>query len=206
LTGRNLEPWRAILAVALWLDENGIEGLSKRMRALSMGYQSERCEFESSDLTRLVIRAVVALADFPATSATSAASATNSGTPLATSEIANKAKQLAAEEELGINQETLTNDRVGRVLGRQRLEKADRVEGKKGRQWMIHVAEVARWKVVYSLSEGKTEGGQKTSGDSGDSGEVAETAPSPPPPANNEWLETAICKMNDSTHRERVTI
>src|SRR5262245_41288979 len=55
LTGRNLEPWRAILAVALWLDENGAEGLSKRMRDLSIGYQKERNDFETADMVRLVV-------------------------------------------------------------------------------------------------------------------------------------------------------
>jgi hypothetical protein len=39
LVGRNLEPWRATLAVALWLDEQGVSGLFKRMDRLSVAYQ-----------------------------------------------------------------------------------------------------------------------------------------------------------------------
>ena len=33
LTGRALEPWRAILAVAAWLDDNGAAGLFERLEA-----------------------------------------------------------------------------------------------------------------------------------------------------------------------------
>src|SRR5262249_49102338 len=56
LTGRTLEPWRAILAVAWWLDDNGVRGLRDRMSDLSKAYQTERPNFESGDLTRLVIQ------------------------------------------------------------------------------------------------------------------------------------------------------
>ena len=61
LAGRNLEPWRAVLAVALWLDNNGIDGLWYRMEALSVDYQSERIDLEPGNLTALVIRALVRL-------------------------------------------------------------------------------------------------------------------------------------------------
>lgn len=58
LTGRNLDPWRAILAVADWLDTNGVDGLWKKMDALAVSYQGERLDLEISDLTALVIRAL----------------------------------------------------------------------------------------------------------------------------------------------------
>ena len=42
LTGRDLEPWRAILAVAFWLqEEHGITGLYERIEELSVAYQTE---------------------------------------------------------------------------------------------------------------------------------------------------------------------
>jgi hypothetical protein len=59
LAGRALQPWRAILAVAGWLDANGVEGLWQRMEALSVDYQSERVDLEVSDYTALVIRAMI---------------------------------------------------------------------------------------------------------------------------------------------------
>ena len=61
LTGRNLEPWRAILAVALWLDDHGTAGLFERLDALSVAYQTERTDLEIGDLTALVIRAFVVM-------------------------------------------------------------------------------------------------------------------------------------------------
>ncbi len=84
LSGRELEPWRALLAVALWLDEQDKEGslrrplspegalaapksgwttpvetrlgLFDRLEHLSWRYQEERRQLESDDLTRLVVR------------------------------------------------------------------------------------------------------------------------------------------------------
>ncbi len=86
LSGRELEPWRALLAVALWLDEQDHEGRLRRPRQastvtgerrswwthppgdavglyerheqLSWRYQEERRQLESDDLTRLVIRSL----------------------------------------------------------------------------------------------------------------------------------------------------
>jgi hypothetical protein len=59
LTGRNLEPWRPLLAVAKWLNDQGVTGLWKRMEALSQGYQAERQDLEPGDLTTLVIQQVL---------------------------------------------------------------------------------------------------------------------------------------------------
>jgi len=56
LTGRALEPWRPILAVAQWLEDTGVEGLWTRMEALSKAYQEERPDLESADLQVLVIK------------------------------------------------------------------------------------------------------------------------------------------------------
>jgi hypothetical protein len=56
LAGRGLEPWRSILAVALWLQDNGAQGLFDRMERLSWAYQRERSQLQTTDLTMLVIR------------------------------------------------------------------------------------------------------------------------------------------------------
>ncbi|MEP7338016.1 MAG: DUF3854 domain-containing protein [Acidobacteriota bacterium] len=128
LTGRNLEPWRAILAVALWLDDNGVPGLSRRMQKLSLCYQSERAEFESNDLTRLVVSAISAIFAVPAVL---------SQTPLSTQQITEKAKEMADKGESGIDPETINSRKVGWILKRLRLEKGGREEGKKGRKWLV---------------------------------------------------------------------
>ena len=56
LAGRGLEPWRSILAVALWLQDNGAQGLFDRMERLSWAYQRERSQLQTADVTTLVIR------------------------------------------------------------------------------------------------------------------------------------------------------
>ena len=44
--------------MALWLDDNGTNGLFERLEALSVAYQAERADLEMGDLTALVIRAL----------------------------------------------------------------------------------------------------------------------------------------------------
>lgn len=55
LMGRALEPWRAILAVALWLGEE----LFNKMNALSEAYQAERFDLESTDLSALCAEGIM---------------------------------------------------------------------------------------------------------------------------------------------------
>jgi hypothetical protein len=71
LSGRNLEPWRPILAVARWLEDTGVDGIFARMEALSHAYQTERPDLESADLQVLVIKALCHYAT-KSTSATNA--------------------------------------------------------------------------------------------------------------------------------------
>jgi len=61
LTGRDLDTWRMILAVALWLEEkHGVAGLFHRMEALSVTCVAERNELEApNDQTCLVIKALI---------------------------------------------------------------------------------------------------------------------------------------------------
>ncbi len=56
LVGRNLEPWRAILGVAYWLDHRcGMAGLFDRIEALSVAYQTERADMEADNQVRLIV-------------------------------------------------------------------------------------------------------------------------------------------------------
>ncbi len=63
LTGRNLEPWRASLAVAAWLQDKGVSGLYERLSRLSVQYQSERQKVSTDDVVVLVIRALCVCLD-----------------------------------------------------------------------------------------------------------------------------------------------
>ena len=62
LLGRALEPWRCMLAVALWLQEKGAAGVFDRLHALAQSYQEERHDLEQVGLGRLVVQAMVNLA------------------------------------------------------------------------------------------------------------------------------------------------
>ena len=63
LSGRNLQPWRALLEVAAWLEDQGVSGLWKRMDDLSYHYHiTERKELKIPDLTILVVRSLLEVA------------------------------------------------------------------------------------------------------------------------------------------------
>jgi hypothetical protein len=56
LSGRDLEPWRSILAVAHWLQErHHQDGLFDRLEDLSMEYQEDRQDFERFNLSRALV-------------------------------------------------------------------------------------------------------------------------------------------------------
>jgi len=146
LTGRNLEPWRAILAVALWLDDHGTTGLFERMEALSVAYQAERAELEVGDLTALVIRALCRYA------VRDVGDVAN-GTPdksfsFGTSAITKVAKDLAEEIEADIDPESVTSRRVGRMLGKMRL-RSDRTNARRG--WKMTLGDLLGWLTAYGI-------------------------------------------------------
>jgi len=118
LKGRVLDPWRGILAVALWLQETyGEAGLFERMEALSRAYQKERSELEVSDATRLLIRALLAI--FARSDA--------SRLEVTPKELAQEVNRLARDEDLADEGESWTDhQRVGKLLSRLRLGEAGR--------------------------------------------------------------------------------
>jgi hypothetical protein len=63
LIGRDLQPWRPILAVAKWLSQRGVAGLYFRMEALSQEYQKKRQELESPDKTKIIIQGLLLSAE-----------------------------------------------------------------------------------------------------------------------------------------------
>ncbi len=149
LTGRNLQPWRAILAVALWLDHHGVPGLWEQMEALSMSYQRERPDIEVSDLTVLLIRGLCERA----ISAIKTVSAINPPTAweLKTADITDAVKRIAEESEVDIDLEWVTSRRVGRLLGKLRFDKVSRSGGKGGRHWRIALVDLVRYATTYGL-------------------------------------------------------
>lgn len=62
-SGRALQPWRALLATALWLQEQGVEGLHDRMTQTMHAYRSDNLLRAMSGHRTVVIRALRRLAD-----------------------------------------------------------------------------------------------------------------------------------------------
>jgi hypothetical protein len=146
LTGRNLEPWRAILAVAAWLDDNGMVGLFDRLEALSMAYQEERADLEIGDLTALVIRA---LCRYVVNDVYDVATSTpDMPFSFGTSAIAKLVKDVAEEIEADLDPEAITARRVGRVLGKMRL-KSDRTTKRRG--WKTSLSDLRGWVTAYGI-------------------------------------------------------
>jgi hypothetical protein len=153
LAGRALEPWRALLSVALWLNENGAAGLWDRMAALSESYQTERPDLETSDLTAVVIRA---LTDCAVANVTNGANVTNAkgDTPtwdFTTSQVTEAAKAIANDSEGQIDANEISSQRLGHVLRKMRLPKPSRPRGKGARIWRVTLTDLEKWTTAYGL-------------------------------------------------------
>jgi hypothetical protein len=145
LLGRNLEPWRAILAVAAWLEDKGVKGLYKQMEATSIRYQEERQSLKTGDLTTLIIRALCQCAS-------QASCASNPGQWVFTTEhIKDEVLNVADETESSINREILTTVRVGQIIRKLRLNESPRPGGKGKRQWKVTIQDLRRLTTTYSL-------------------------------------------------------
>jgi hypothetical protein len=171
LNGRNLEPWRAILAVAAWLDaqdttgelqqlnmdEDNSEtaerhGLLHRLERLSMAYQGERSDLEAHDPVRLMIKALlqmfsrcldaVSLLEFD------------------TSTLAKEINQIAIDDEIVSENEEVTNaKRLGWIINRLRFERATRTEKRK--RWKITREQLNAFARAYGMDTGTTAGTAK---------------------------------------------
>jgi len=128
LSGRNLEPWRAVLAVALWLQErHGADGLFDRLEQLSIDYQAERGEMEAADPTRIAILALQRLLG-------SQPESPSGWVEFETATLARTMNQVALEEEVVADGQDYTNARrVGWLLKRLRFERA--AAGKNHKRW-----------------------------------------------------------------------
>lgn len=143
LSGRDLEPWRAILGVALWLQEvHGVSGLFDRMEGLSVSYQEDRSDLEASDPTRLAIVALQAMCRD--------AESDGSAMIFDTTTLTDRINALAVEEEVATDGEPLVNTRrVGRLLERLRFQKAERTARRK--RWKTTAAEVEALARSYGI-------------------------------------------------------
>ena len=150
LTGRNLEPWRAILAVASWLSEQGVGGLWERMDKLSVSYQSERTDLEYGDFASLVIRALCA----------NCANIANRANymenelffDVTAADVSLEAISIAENDESSVKPDKITAQRVGMSFRKMRLEKPPRSGGKGRRKWKVTIGDLERWTSTYGLT------------------------------------------------------
>jgi hypothetical protein len=141
LSGRDLEPWRAVLTVALWLEEAyGVAGLFGRMDALSVKYQEERGDLETGDPTRLAIKALRRMLG----------AQPGASLRFSPKDLAEAMNNIAAEEDLAEQDKPFTNARrVGWLLKRLRLHKANR--DRNGKLWETSPAEVEALANTYGM-------------------------------------------------------
>lgn len=139
LVGRMLEPWRAVLAVALWLQErHGASGLFDRMQALAMHYQAERNDIELPSPVRVAIAALQSMMG---------ASPSIEFTP---TELAAAMNTIAQAEEIDHAGDNYTNARkVGALLRRLRLDRAQRTSG--GKRWRATAGDLDALARAYGM-------------------------------------------------------
>ncbi len=127
LTGRTFEPWRAILAVALWLQErHGVEGLFDRMNEMAVRYQSDRVEIEEPSLTHVAIAALQRIF----------LTSNDSVIEVSPGALAAAMHAFALEEGIDYVGKTYTSDRkVGRLLKRMGIKRAQRTGA--GKRWEV---------------------------------------------------------------------
>jgi len=167
LRGRNLQPWKAILSVAAWLDtvdldhrlqhaftqENGqseVRGVFQRLEEMSWRYQQEETgDLQSSDLTLLILQGLCKLAADKSDIKDMSDILVTPWT-FSTAQISAAAQSIAENVEADIDLESITSRKVGRLLGKLRLRKT-REAGKGTRQWQITLQELERWATVYGI-------------------------------------------------------
>lgn len=134
------------------------------MHKVSLGYQGERQEMESTDLTPIVIRALQRCVDERG-DVLSFGDVSVDPTPLfiQTRDITEAARAIAEEEESGIDIERITSKRIGWILKRLRVRiKREAHTGKRG--WIISRLELQKYFTAFNLyPPEKTSPNDKTS-------------------------------------------
>ncbi len=157
VTGRSLDPWRGIFAVALWLEtEHGPGGLFQQMLDLFHAYQTERSDLEATDPMRIAIKALERMMD------------RQDAVLAETAVLARTMNEIAREAEIvGVDDDFTNSKKAGWLLQRLRFKKAERAGNK--RRWRISRSELASLARSYGMvviAPGKN-------GENGENGEMA---------------------------------
>jgi hypothetical protein len=152
LSGRNLDPWRPILAVAHWLQHrHGGGDLFSRLEALSRRYQQvERSETEAEDRTRVLFRALLAISQ-------------NAGPDeqvrIRPGDVAQAMNDIARDEDLADPDKPFTTARrVGWLLRRLRFERGER--NNRAKEWTATRQEIEAAAAAYGVDRTQEQPGQ----------------------------------------------
>jgi hypothetical protein len=156
MVGRDLDRWRTVLAVALWLEErHGVGGLFERMSALSQTCQQERAEAGADAQVRVLVLALRGLADGP------------QDFEFGTSELAGAMNKVAqaeglTEEDEGADDgappaQFTTPKRLGWLLRQQRFRRPPGKRPRLGR-WATSAAEVEQLARAFNVPAARTGG------------------------------------------------
>jgi len=117
LIGRDLQPWRAILSVAAWLDSMGVSSLWGKIESLAAGtYQDERIDLEKIDINRIAMRALGEYA---------AQAPTKTEWSFSTQMIVEIIHSLIDDEEIEVDKEFINAKMLGMRFKKMRLSKRE---------------------------------------------------------------------------------
>ncbi|MBM3300419.1 MAG: hypothetical protein FJY85_10730 [Deltaproteobacteria bacterium] len=150
LLGRNLEPWKATLAVAHWLDHRGEGGLYERMRSLAQSYQTDQIQLAVPDLTTIIARAIIQKVCHECHYSISAINS-ETYSDFTTEDISEEVKRLIKGEDIDLDLDYITSRRVGRALGKLRLTQLPRAGGKGSRKWRISASQLEQLSRSYAV-------------------------------------------------------
>jgi hypothetical protein len=169
LAGRDLEPWRGVLAVALWLEGEGVPGLFAEMEALSRAYQGERGGLEVGDATRLMVFALAKLAR--AWWKSCLPGGEEQPFTFAPSDLANCMGELASENENSEEGRKFSPKSIGWICRKLRLSRSTNDNKKR---WAVTPEQVEALAQAYGLGvcrgdlDADEEPGQGPDGENGD--------------------------------------
>jgi hypothetical protein len=161
LIGRDLQPWRAILSTAAWLDNLGESNLWAKIESLAAGtYQEERIDLEKVDINRI---AMYALSEYAAR------------TPakvewlFSTQAIVEIMHRIIDDEEIEIEKYYVNSRMMGHRFSKMRLGKD---LNQRPRQWKISRSELVNLFTAYRIPvpDGISENSDSSLGLNGENG------------------------------------
>jgi hypothetical protein len=181
LIGRDLQPWRSILAVAAWLDSMGVSSLWGKIESLAAGtYQQERIDLEKVDINRI---AMYALAEYVARTPTKAEWS------FSTQAIVENMHRIIDDEEIEIDKVYINAQKLGHRFNKMRLSKD---VNQRPRLWKITRKDLITMFTAYRIPIPKkiAENLDSGLGDIGKIGDIGDIGDNPSNPSNVANVES----------------